>query len=259
MTGFSDLRLTYIGGPTLLIDVAGLHFLTDPTFDPPGGAYTTGPVTLTKIAGPSIDASAIGPIDAILLSHDHHLDNLDRAGRELLPRAARVITTAAGAQRLQGNAIGLEPWQELELPAPGGEILTLTATPAQHGPPVGERGPVIGFVLTKNSDPENAIYISGDTILFEGVEKVIERFPGIRLAVLFMGAAHVPVLPTNITLTADEAVFIAKSLPRAIIVPVHYEGWKHFTESRLQIAQTFAAAGLEHRLLWLPAGQPTTL
>lgn len=34
---------------------------------------------------------------------------------------------------------------------------------------------------------------------------------------------------------------------------------KHFTESRQQIAQTFASAGLEHRLLWLPPGQPTTL
>jgi L-ascorbate metabolism protein UlaG (beta-lactamase superfamily) len=150
----------------------------------------------------------------VLLSHDHHFDNLDHAGRQLLPSATRAITTVAGAQRLAGNAIGLEPWQTLDLPAPGGETVTVAATPAQHGPLVGERGPVVGFILTRSSEPESAIYISGDTIWFEGVEKVIERFPGIRVAVLFMGAAHVPVLPTNITLTADEAVFIAKSLPR---------------------------------------------
>lgn len=258
MSDFADLRLTYIGTATLLIEFAGLRFLTDPAFDPPG-SYASGPVTLTKISGPAVKASALGPLAAILLSHDHHSDNLDHAGRALLPSATRVITTAAGAQRLGGNAIGLEPWQTLQLPAPGGETVTVTATPAQHGPPVGQRGPVIGFVLTHSSDPENAIYISGDTVLFEGVEKVIERFPGIRVAVLFMGAAHVPVLPTNITLTADEAVFIAKSLPRATIVPVHYEGWKHFTESRAQIAQTFADAGLEHRLLWLPPGKPVSV
>ena len=258
MTGPSDLQLTYIGTATLLIEFAGLRFLTDPAFDPPG-TYAAGPVTLTKIAGPAVEPSSLGPLAAILLSHDHHFDNLDHAGRQLLPSATRVITTAAGAQRLTGNAIGLEPWQTLELPAPGGQTITVTATPAQHGPPVGERGPVIGFVLTHSSDPENAIYISGDTVWFEGVERVIERFPRICVAVLFMGAAHVPVLPANITLTADEAVFIAKALPRATIVPVHFEGWKHFTESRQQIAQVFAAAGLEHRLLWLPPGKAVSL
>jgi|SRR6185437_12698970 len=258
MSESSDLQLTYIGTATLLIEFAGLRFLTDPAFDPPG-TYTTGPVTLTKIASPAIDVSSLGRIAAVLLSHDHHFDNLDHAGRKLLPSATRVLTTTAGAQRLGGNAIGLEPWQTFQLPAPGGETITITATPAQHGPPVGERGPVIGFVLTKNSDPENALYISGDTVWFEGVEKVIDRFPGIRVAILFMGAAHVPVLPTNITLTADEAVFIAKSLPGATIIPLHYEGWKHFTESRAQIAQTFADAGLEHRLLWLPPGQTISL
>jgi len=258
MARSSDLRLTYIGTATLLIEFGGLRFLTDPAFDPPG-AYTTGPVTLTKTAGPAVEPSALGSIAAVLLSHDHHFDNLDHTGRQLLPSATRVITTTAGAERLAGNAIGLEPWQTLDLPAPGGETITVTATPAQHGPPVGERGPVIGFVLTHSSDPENAIYISGDTVWFEGVEKVIDRFPGIRVAVLFMGAAHVPVLPTNITLTADEAVFIAKSLPQAVIVPVHFEGWKHFTESRTQIAQTFADAGLEHRLLWLPPGKLVSL
>ena len=258
MTGSSDLRLTYIGGPTLLIEFAGLRFLTDPTFDPPG-SYTTGPVTLTKITGPALDASELGHIDAVLLSHDHHFDNLDHSGRELLRSAATVITTAEGESRLKGNAIGLEPWQAVQLRALSDETITVTATPAQHGPPVGERGPVIGFILTRSSDPENAIYICGDTVWFEGVEKVLERFPNIRLAVLFMGAAHVPVLPTNITLSADEGVRIARSLPNATIVPVHYEGWKHFTEARPQIAQTFAAAGLEPRLLWLSPAKPTAL
>ena len=29
--------LTHIGGPTLLVEVAGWRLLTDPTFDPAGG------------------------------------------------------------------------------------------------------------------------------------------------------------------------------------------------------------------------------
>ena len=32
----SELKITYVGGPTALLEVAGLRLLTDPTFDPPG-------------------------------------------------------------------------------------------------------------------------------------------------------------------------------------------------------------------------------
>ena len=36
MTTMNVARLTLIGGPTVLIEVAGFRLLTDPTFDPPG-------------------------------------------------------------------------------------------------------------------------------------------------------------------------------------------------------------------------------
>src|SRR3954452_18187826 len=42
------------------------------------------------------------PLHAVLLSHDRHGDNLDDAGRALLPAADVVVTTAAGAGRLGG-------------------------------------------------------------------------------------------------------------------------------------------------------------
>ena len=80
------VRLTHIGGPTVLIEFAGWRLLTDPTFDPPGRNYRFGWGTGSrKLAGPAIAARDLGPIDAVLFSHDQHDDNLDRAGRELLP------------------------------------------------------------------------------------------------------------------------------------------------------------------------------
>jgi hypothetical protein len=42
-------------------------------------------------------------------------------------------------------------------------------------------------------------------------------------------------------------------------VPVHYEGWAHFSQSRADIARAFAGAGLEHRLRWLDPGRRTPL
>ena len=103
--------MTLIGGPTLLIEFGGRRLLTDPTFDLPGD-YRSGAVTLRKTSAPALAPVDLLPIDAVLLSHDQHFDNLDRTGRAFLPSAALTLTTPAGAARLAGNARGLAPWQQ---------------------------------------------------------------------------------------------------------------------------------------------------
>jgi L-ascorbate metabolism protein UlaG (beta-lactamase superfamily) len=70
-----------------------------------------------------------------------------------------------------------------------------------------------------------------------------------------MGAAKVPVLPSHLTFTANAAIGVAEALPNAAIIPIHYEGWKHLTESRADIERAFASAGLADRLSWLMAGK----
>jgi hypothetical protein len=94
------------------------------------------------------------------------------------------------------------------------------------------------------------VYVSGDTVLYEGVEEVAKRF-NIKIAVLFMGAAKVrEVGPQHLTMTADEAIELAKQFKDVKIVPLHFEGWAHFSESRSVIENKFIQAGLIHRLQW---------
>ena len=147
----SRVRLTHIGGPTALIEVGGWRLLTDPTFDPAGGSYRFGWGTGSrKLTEPAIPASDLGSIDAVLLTHDHHEDNLDAAGRALLPSAGTVVTTVPGAKRLGGNARGLEPWATTRLEAPDRAPIEITATPCRHGPPLSRPivGDVVGFGLS---------------------------------------------------------------------------------------------------------------
>jgi L-ascorbate metabolism protein UlaG (beta-lactamase superfamily) len=99
--------MTYIGGPTALLEWAGLRLLTDPTFDAAGTVYPAGAYSLRKTQEAALASDSLLPLDAVLLSHDHHVDNLDHSGRALLPRAGRILTTAAGAARLGGGATGL--------------------------------------------------------------------------------------------------------------------------------------------------------
>src|SRR6059058_3313698 len=95
------MRLTHVGGPTLLIEVDGWRLLTDPTFDDPGKKYKFGWGTSSvKLTAPSISAQDVLPIDAVLLSHEHHDDNLDAAGRALLQHVPTVVTTVLGAKSL---------------------------------------------------------------------------------------------------------------------------------------------------------------
>ena len=253
--GSESVRLTYIGGPTALLEIGGLRLLLDPTFDPPGGEYPSGSATLRKLAGPAVAVADLGSIDCILLSHDHHFDNLDRAGREFLPKAKAVLTTTEGAGRLGGNSVGLSPWDITELPGPSGPAVRVMATPARHGPKGLERGAVIGFAVALVSS-SHAVYIAGDTVWYEGVAKVAERV-NVRVAILNLGAARVPeVGPFHLTMTAEEAVEAARAFPEASIVPLHFEGWAHFSEGRPEIAKAFAQAGLTDRLCWPEPGKP---
>jgi L-ascorbate metabolism protein UlaG (beta-lactamase superfamily) len=191
----------------------------------------------------------VGDVDAVLLSHDHHADNLDRAGRAFLPRAVTVITTALGAKRVGGNATGLEPWQSTQLHAPDGGSVTVTAVPAQHGPDGTDHltGPVIGFALHGEGLP--SLYISGDNASLVVVEAIADRLGRFDVAVLFAGGARVPPIGDYVTLTAERAADAARILGVRAAIPNHFDGWAHFTDGFEELEAAFAAAGLADRLL----------
>ncbi len=259
-----EVRLTHIGGPTVLIEVGGWRLLTDPTFDPAGRSYRFGWGTGSrKLTGPAMEPSDLGPIDAVLLSHDQHDDNLDAAGRALLPSAGGVVTTVSGSRRLGGGARGLEPWANTRLEAPGRPAIEITATPCRHGPPLSRPivGDVVGFALQWDGQEHGALWISGDTVLYDGVRKVADRLR-VGTALLHLGGVRFPVSgPIHYTMTAEQAVDLCRLVAPRTVIPIHYEGWKHFREGRDAIEREFANAPAEmgDRVRWLPIGVATEI
>ena len=259
-----DVRLTHIGGPTVLIEVGGWRLLTDPTFDPPGRRYFFGWGTVSrKLAGPAVAASNLPPIDAVLLTHDHHGDNLDPAGRALLPSAGVVVTTASGAKRLGGTARGLEPWQTTRLEGPDRVAIEVTATPCRHGPPLSHPivCDVVGFALRWEGQEGGVLWISGDTVLYDGVRQVADRLE-VDTALLHLGGVRFGVTgPVRYTMTARDAVELCELVAPRTAIPIHYEGWKHFREGREAIEAELAAApeDVRRRVRWLPIGEPVDL
>jgi L-ascorbate metabolism protein UlaG (beta-lactamase superfamily) len=257
-------RITHIGGPTVLLEVAGWRLLTDPTFDAPGRRYNFGWGTSSrKVAGPAVAAEDLGTLDAVLLSHDHHDDNLDDAGRALLPSAGTVITTVAGAERLGGGARGLENWATTRLEAPGRTPIEVTATPCRHGPALLRPivGDVIGFALRWEGQAHGVLWISGDTVLYDGVREVGDRLE-VDTALLHLGGVRFPITgPARFTLTARDAIELCSLVRPRTAIPIHYEGWGHFREGREAIERELAAApgDVRDRFRWLPIGEPVVL
>ncbi len=211
-----------------------------------------------KLAGPAIAAADLGPIDVVLLTHDHHGDNLDPAGRALLPSTGMVVTTTSGARRLGGGARGLEPWQTTSLVAEGLPTIDVTATPCRHGPPLSHPivGDVIGFSLSWEGQEHGVLWISGDTVLYDGVRQVADRVQ-VDTALVHLGGVRFPVTgPVHYTLTGTEAVELCGLIRPRTTVPVPYEGWKHFHQGRSEVAAAFATAPAEVRaaLRWVPIG-----
>lgn len=270
----SDVRITHVGGPTALIELGGWRVLTDPTFDPAGGTYKFGWGTGSeKLAGPALTPAELGPIDAVLLSHDHHEDNLDAAGRALLPSVGVVVTTVPGAKRLTSRdglsgVRGLAPWATTVLVAEGRPPLTVTATPCRHGPPLSHPivGEVVGFALALGGADEGGagagqLWISGDTVLYDGVREVAARID-VDVAIVHLGGVRFPVTgPLRYTLTASEMVELLGLLTPRVAVPIHYEGWKHFRENRAAVEAELARApaAIRDTIRWLPIGEPVDL
>jgi L-ascorbate metabolism protein UlaG (beta-lactamase superfamily) len=245
-----DVQIVYIGGPTAVLELDGVRVLLDPTFDPPG-TYPIGDRALTKTAGPALQPGDLGRLDAVLLSHDQHPDNLDGAGRAFLASVPRVLSTRSAAERVEG-VTALPSWTDADVAG-----LRVTGVPAQHGPDGTEHlvGEVTGFLLHGS----RRVYVSGDNASLDVVREVAARSGPVDVAVLFAGGARTPLIDGFLTLPSDAAAEAARILEARHVVVLHVEHWAHFTEGPDSVREAFAAAGLADRLVLPPPGKPVTV
>jgi L-ascorbate metabolism protein UlaG (beta-lactamase superfamily) len=254
LTNTPKIGVHALGGPTALLEIAGVRLLTDPTFDEPREYPIAPGRLLAKTAPSALRPAQIGSIDAVLLSHDQHVDNLDLSGRDYLDQVPLVLTTASAAGRLAGSCRAVGLWEHVDLARPDGGTLRVTRVPALHGPQGSEHivGEVAGFVLSGEGVPNT--YVSGDNASLDVVRDVAARFDRIDVAILFAGAARTALIDAYLTLTGVQAAEAAQILRARHVVPLHFDSWRHFTEGADDLRNAFAAAGLAGRLTLLSPG-----
>jgi len=260
---------THLGTATVLIEIGDIRILTDPTFDQPGKDYNFGwGLGSTKTNKVVIPPKELGKIDIVLLSHDEHADNLDEAGRALLPDVQHVLTTLSGSKRLSSspsnlkNVTGLKDWEKFKYTSPSGFEIEVVATPARHGPPLSSIivGDVIGFVLTWKGQKNGSLYITGDTVLYGDLYEIPKRFKIGTLIVHLGGVQFAMSFGIHYTLTAEDASLLIKSMTDLkTVIPVHYEGWTHFKESKETSIEAFRKSKIEEKITWTNIGDKIKL
>jgi L-ascorbate metabolism protein UlaG (beta-lactamase superfamily) len=102
------------------------------------------------------------------------------------------------------------------------------------------------------------VWLSGDTVLYDGVREVAQRLD-VDLAVLHLGAVQFPITgPLRYSMNGREAAELIGLLRPRAAVPVHFEGWSHFRQQESALHQALEAApdDVRRRLRWLTRGKP---
>ncbi len=278
------MDLTYLGTAMLAIQCEKTRLLTDPALDPKGTTYDFGFWYTPRAwfaSEKTYETPAIAPgaFDAVLLSHDHHADNLDFAGRKLVAdpdRVARVVSTVPSARRLAraisphdapGRGLGLGSRAQGLLAGQQTRVgdVVITAVPARHGPWfLPQVHEVAGFLLDVDHGPR--VWISGDTVLFPelaGTLDAIGRQSPVDVAIVHCGAVSFPraigVASERFTFDASEAVEACRLVRAKTIVPVHRSGWAHFRQPETELVKAFERAGLGERTKVLALGETLSL
>jgi L-ascorbate metabolism protein UlaG (beta-lactamase superfamily) len=255
----------FVGNATMLIRYGPFTLLTDPNFLHRGERAWLGKGLVSR----RLMEPALGPeelpedLDAVILSHLHG-DHFDRRARRALDRATPIVTTPHASRRLQGahgfhRAVGLRTWQNQTL-VKDGTAARVTSVPGRHAGSTAVRAllpPVMGSVLEfgpVDGPVRLRMYLSGDTLVFEGLREISRRFAPLHLAVVHLGGTT---LPGGLLVTMDGeqgAEFVDLLRPQKVL-PVHYEEYGVMRSPLSEFLVAVMHRDLDDRLLHCRRGE----
>lgn len=218
-----NLRVSFINHATVLIQVAGLNFLTDPIWSERCSPLTwIGP---KRVHAPGIALEDLPPIDFSLVSHDHY-DHLDLATlNRLHKRFQSNIFTGLGISRYLSKksknllSQDMQWWQTIAI----NPHVSLTFVPAQHWSSRGllqYNTTLWGGFLLKTL--HHTIYFSGDSGFGPHFQRISELFPKISLAILPIGAYLPRWFMTHAHMNPEEAVLAHLTLKANYSLGIHF-------------------------------------
>lgn len=252
--------VTFIGAATVLIRYGSLTILTDPSFLHKGDRADLGYDQETeRLVAPAVPFEQLPPVDLVLLSHLHG-DHFDRLVQRKLDRRIPIVTNRQAAEALEqlgfDNGYGLATWDALSVKK-GETLLRVTALPARHGPAaVAPLLPeVMGAMLefSAGGRRDYRIYVSGDTVVHDGIREIPRRYPAIDLALLHLGGMRM--FGMKMTMDGEDGTHMLRIAAPERAIPLHYGDYDAYRSPFADFERTAQAAGLQHRIVHLAPGE----
>ena len=215
------LRVTWLGHSTVLLEIDGKRFLTDPVW------YNR--VSPFKYIGPKrffqnpLPLAALPKLDAVLLSHDHY-DHLDK--HTLLWLCAKnipVITLLGVGKRLINWGVPKELVTELDWwgSTEVSNGFCITATPSRHfsGRWLADRFTTLWGAFTIKS-PSHNVFFGADSGYYNGFGQIAKHLGPFDLVMLEIGAYNKEW--EAIHMGPENAVQATIDLGKPLLLPIHW-------------------------------------
>ncbi|MFB6069453.1 MAG: MBL fold metallo-hydrolase [Halanaeroarchaeum sp.] len=228
---------------TLVLEYGDRRVLVDPMLAEEG---STPPIENTPndrrnplVPLPTFDLAGV---DAVVVTHLHR-DHLDEAAKTALPADLPLFCQPADADALREDGFtdvrpvtGRTEWDGIDL----------TRTEGRHGHDdlAEAMGPVSGFVFEHPAEP--TLFVAGDTVWYPGLEDALGTHDPDVVVCNAGGARFVEGEP--ITMTAADVERVCRAVPGAEVVAVHVEAINHCLETRADLEDALAAAGVADRV-----------
>lgn len=248
------LRATWLGHSTVLLEVDGRRFLTDPVWaERASPSQLVGP---KRFFAPPLALADVPPLDGIILSHDHY-DHLDPVAiRALAGRTAQFYCPLGVGAHLRRWGVPAPKITEL---AWWGEIgvgpdVKLVATPARH---FSGRGLLRDGTLWASwvlLGPTHRVFFGGDSGPFnEAFQQIGEKFGPFNLVMLEIGAADAEW--ADIHLGPDNALAAHHLLGGGLLLPLHWGTFNLAFHAWRQPVQRLLEVGAARPLVLPAPGQ----
>lgn len=235
----SDVRVTWVGGPTMMLRFGPIRILTDPVLGEGSEAFR---IYDPNVGKPDVAQARLAPLpkvpldrfDLVLVSHAHE-DHLDRTAIAKLGQHAEFLVPPSqltevrkrGVSRPSGLALG-----ETRTISRGAYQVAITAVAARHSqdakflPILGE---VNGYWLEfRHGRYRRTIYWTGDSFAPAGGVLTTLRNPDLFIPHLGGVGAKGPI--GHVSMGSSHALAFAREVRPRAILPIHHSTFSLYRE-----------------------------
>lgn len=263
------MKIHHLRNATFVIESGPNNILIDPMLSDIGELPTFThfrhkPMRNPLVSLPENASKVLGKVTHCLITHSQklgielltHTDHLDSPGKDFLRKNnVPVVCLKQDAAYMEKHGIKVEAklnyWQSEQLL--GGQI---TAVPAQHGHSWMHNFMANGAGFYLKLEEEPSIYISGDTVYTDDVERALTELKP-DIAIVAAGSASLDV-GGPILMPLEEIITFIQKAPNKVIAN-HLESLNHCPTTRLQLKQELEKQGLVSKIFIPNDGETLTL